>query len=852
MNGKKQLSLCMITKNNEESLPACLDALKEVVDEIIIADIGSDDRTIDVAKAKGADVYQIKWENSFSKAKNYCIDHANGRWILFLQANESIPGEYLERMKPLLDNPNAEGYLIYVDHQEEGVVSPVQSLRLLRNRREYRFRFKSFERIPDEHIANIQESHFKIIHHSGDEASREKNLRSLLLQEDMLEHPQDGYLQYIYGIELLNKGDYEGSIEHFQNAREKINAEYLFAPHLYKCLGWSLLFLERYADALEVLNEGVDYFPFYTDLMVIRAELHKQLKQYEEAARDLKGCLLIREQPAFLVPEPEIDASIVCENLAEIYELTFNYREALAYYQQACELNPENYDCLYKIGGLARKANAVETVEGLFHAAMEEKNSERVTVLIEILFQQREYSEILDHIEDLELLLGKGDQTERVRISCEIMQGNAQESFSNINKTNIYYNELLLERINSCWYNDQWLQGEELLEEMDRITGIDPWAKAAYHLIHELLTGKNIQNTVISQQEYETVYARHEDFLWLKQASKAKILLPLLLTGQEDDQYIRLAQSWAEHNNLSVVQMLFQCIADERKKTEFIQLVTVQLIRSGYTQTAEEVLGLGDSQPFAALRQILWSRGFMNRIEEWIGGMQNIMQEAAESGAAALHMDNRSLKSLLGFYQSLNKAANNIDEDISKDDEPEITCAEVHEKIGDIYVKTNKRREALSAYLRVLQWDPKNERVQDEIAEFFNENPSLFQSCEKGQWVCEGNWFQYKQDFIYYVYGMVSFRNQQYEKALEFFSQNPEGEKCRPVFLAYRASILWLQGKETEIRMDRREMTADFIQLFYSICKGCIVEKLNKSCQQYLYHDLIEDEIERVQNRVLF
>jgi len=320
MADKKRLSLCVITKNDEAFLTDCLNDMKEVADEILVVDIGSGDRTLELAKQAGASVYQPEWENDFSKIKNYCMDHVAGQWVLFLQADEAISPSQREELKLLLKNPCAEGYLIYVDYsQEERVISsPAQFLRLIRNRKEYRFRYRSFEYIPDETLYSLQGCRLSITHRGEKTVGWQMEERIRLLKEDLKECPQDSYLRYLEGIELLNQEKYEESTVSFELSRQTVNWGYLYAPHLYKCLSFALLSLERYQEAEKVLNEGVRNFTFYNDLLVLRAELYRQLGRSRESREDLETCLALRKGPNAYVPGPEIETAIIQKMLEEI------------------------------------------------------------------------------------------------------------------------------------------------------------------------------------------------------------------------------------------------------------------------------------------------------------------------------------------------------------------------------------------------------------------------------------------------------------------------------------------------------------------------------------------------------
>ena len=74
-------------------LARCLDSARDIVDEIIIVDTGSTDRTVEIAESYGARVFNHPWEGSFSKARNYSLKYATCDWILILDADEELNKE---------------------------------------------------------------------------------------------------------------------------------------------------------------------------------------------------------------------------------------------------------------------------------------------------------------------------------------------------------------------------------------------------------------------------------------------------------------------------------------------------------------------------------------------------------------------------------------------------------------------------------------------------------------------------------------------------------------------------------------------------------------------------------------
>ncbi|MEL7656459.1 MAG: glycosyltransferase, partial [Bacillota bacterium] len=75
-----KISGCIIARNEEANIANCINNMKNVTDEIIVVDTGSEDKTIQIAKELGAFVYEYQWENDFSKAKNSVLDYATGEW----------------------------------------------------------------------------------------------------------------------------------------------------------------------------------------------------------------------------------------------------------------------------------------------------------------------------------------------------------------------------------------------------------------------------------------------------------------------------------------------------------------------------------------------------------------------------------------------------------------------------------------------------------------------------------------------------------------------------------------------------------------------------------------------------
>jgi tetratricopeptide (TPR) repeat protein len=99
---KAPVSLCMIIKDEEKYLARCLASAKPIVDEMIVVDTGSADRSKDIAVTFGARVYDYDWQNDFASARNFSISKASGEWILILDGDEVISPLDYERFNKIV------------------------------------------------------------------------------------------------------------------------------------------------------------------------------------------------------------------------------------------------------------------------------------------------------------------------------------------------------------------------------------------------------------------------------------------------------------------------------------------------------------------------------------------------------------------------------------------------------------------------------------------------------------------------------------------------------------------------------------------------------------------------------
>jgi glycosyltransferase involved in cell wall biosynthesis len=133
----KRLSVCMITRNEEDWLRHALKSVLPIADELIVADSKSTDKTQEIAKEYGCNVTEIEFDN-FAQARNVSLDRATGDWVLWMDADEYLLSP--ESMRKYLNSEIFEGYAIRQQHLMIDTPGSFDlPVRLFKHRPHYRF-----------------------------------------------------------------------------------------------------------------------------------------------------------------------------------------------------------------------------------------------------------------------------------------------------------------------------------------------------------------------------------------------------------------------------------------------------------------------------------------------------------------------------------------------------------------------------------------------------------------------------------------------------------------------------------------------------------------------------------------
>lgn len=208
------ISLCMIVRNEEESLERCLESARNVADEIIIVDTGSTDGTIDIAKRYTQKVYEFPWIDDFAAARNFAFSKATRQYCMWLDADDILEPsdrEALLRLKALLPADVDVVMMRYhtaFDEKDRPTFSYYRE-RIVRNTQQYRWEGRVHEAIVP--AGNVVYSEIAVSHRKVKEADSGRNLHIYEMQKKAGEafSPRD---QFYYGRELYYHASYDAAL----------------------------------------------------------------------------------------------------------------------------------------------------------------------------------------------------------------------------------------------------------------------------------------------------------------------------------------------------------------------------------------------------------------------------------------------------------------------------------------------------------------------------------------------------------------------------------------------------------------------------------------------------------------
>jgi glycosyltransferase involved in cell wall biosynthesis len=292
---KPTISLCMIVKNEERVLGDCLTSIKPWVDEIIVIDTGSTDRTVEIAKGHGAKVHHFPWTKSFSAARNESLKYATGDWILWMDADDTIPPECGAGLRDatLLAEEKVCGLMMQVripPAPGEVGQTVVDHVKLFRNGMGLKFEGRIHEQILEPIYkagGEIRRTDMYVVHSGYDysiEGQKQKRARDLsLLELDLSERPDHPFVLFNIGMTAFHMKDFAKAVTALEKCLSLSKPGESTVRKVYAMLAGSALETGDLIGARRWIEQGLSLFPRDPELLFRGGIVYKEIGSLAKA-----------------------------------------------------------------------------------------------------------------------------------------------------------------------------------------------------------------------------------------------------------------------------------------------------------------------------------------------------------------------------------------------------------------------------------------------------------------------------------------------------------------------------------------------------------------------------------------
>lgn len=349
MTDNKQISICIITKNECDMLEQCLEHLQPHAlagnHEIVIVDTGSTDNTVEMCKTFTDKVFFFEWIKDFSAARNFAASKASHDWILCIDSDEYVSTwdetalqKHIHGDKDLIGNIVQSNTCGYGANQ---YLSNDRASRLY-HREKYHFERPIHEQLeplnPDagHHYMSID----IIVDHMSyagtpDEVKAKSERNISMLKAELAKNPHDPYILFQLGQSYYMIEDFETANYYYDlGLAEDVDPDLGYVSTMVVSYGYTLINLKQYDKAL--MLEGIyDTFGNRADFVFLMGLVYLNNGFIEDAIAQFKKATTF----GFAKVEGA-NTFRAWYNLGVIYECTGHTKEALQYYQKCGNYEP--------------------------------------------------------------------------------------------------------------------------------------------------------------------------------------------------------------------------------------------------------------------------------------------------------------------------------------------------------------------------------------------------------------------------------------------------------------------------------------------------------------------------------
>lgn len=379
LKNQATVSACMIVKNEEELLPGCLESIRNWVDEIIVVDTGSTDRTVEIAKEYGAKIFHQEWTGNFSFHRNYSIEQAMSDWVFIIDADEEVEQAHVPEIRQALAQDQFRTITVNVfnmDPVDKRISSHLPSIRFFRKDSGIRYDGIVHNQLQYDKGEKTLKAEVTIRHYgynlSEDKMEKKFERTRVLLEKQIEENPDFAFahfnlaqlyrsVNYETKPDAHNKAIYHaGRVIDLTPEHKTIHlmAHYQKAAALYK--------LGRFGEAEKTALKALELKGNYVDPIMLLGHVYIGMQKYDLARKYYN---LYLEEQKKLAHEPLkedillvfVEARYVAYyNLGLIEEHTGSIEKAEEYYSLAFEERGAFENLCYRLASIYLRKNDLE------------------------------------------------------------------------------------------------------------------------------------------------------------------------------------------------------------------------------------------------------------------------------------------------------------------------------------------------------------------------------------------------------------------------------------------------------------------------------------------------------------
>lgn len=368
---KPFITACLIVKNEEDMLRRCLESLQGGVDEIVIVDTGSTDKTKEIAKEFTNKVYDFEWTDDFAEARNYAASHATGEWIIAIDADECVdPENFKAAMEEIKeDSGKYDTYAVEIISflEESSVVNNMA--RIYRNNDVLYFEGAIHEQLVKKGekqklvLSSVKLYHYGYLKNVIEKHNKqERNMK--IIKKELQSGKDKGFTHFNYGQELRRLGKTKEALDAFIIAfqhKEDISHSWV-ATCLYYMVE-SLVKLKRYEDALTIIKDAEEIFPTAPDFPFLKGEVYFKQNRFDDA-KEVYTNIIMKGPTVYsnVILYIESQALLPHIRLAEIYVQEKQDEQAVKHYVEALNERSSSAKVISNIIRLLSKYHTVEEI----------------------------------------------------------------------------------------------------------------------------------------------------------------------------------------------------------------------------------------------------------------------------------------------------------------------------------------------------------------------------------------------------------------------------------------------------------------------------------------------------------